>query len=156
MLSQAHIDRHHLKPIEVRTTAIGYYRDSDLLLAARDADAAITLGLVSEATLEVARHLVVAAMHEDVKSNPKTDRRFGKYKALWGAYAEFMVTLKKVKLAPQRYECAAPGCEVTRLRGKDLRRCGGACPPEFKPSYCSRACQLRVSARLLFHRGIRC
>ncbi|KAI0701118.1 hypothetical protein C8T65DRAFT_656739 [Cerioporus squamosus] len=82
-------------------------------------------------------------MHEDVRSNPKTDRRFGKYKALWGAYGEFMCTLKKVKLAPQRYECAAPGCEVIRLRGKDLRRCGGSCPPKFKPSYCSRACQER-------------
>ena len=68
-------------------------------------------------------------MHEDVKSNPKTDRRFGKYKALWGAYADFMVTLKKVKLAPQRYECAAPRCEVTRLRGRTCDAAEGRVRP---------------------------
>ncbi|KAI0701117.1 hypothetical protein C8T65DRAFT_831351 [Cerioporus squamosus] len=33
MLSQAHMDKHHLKSPEVRATAIGYFRDSDLVLA---------------------------------------------------------------------------------------------------------------------------
>ncbi|RPD57267.1 hypothetical protein L226DRAFT_572525 [Lentinus tigrinus ALCF2SS1-7] len=39
------------------------------------------------------------------------------------------------------YTCAAAGCHVQTAHKSAFRACGGTCPAEKKPSYCSRRCQ---------------
>ncbi|ESK95284.1 hypothetical protein Moror_3957 [Moniliophthora roreri MCA 2997] len=48
---------------------------------------------------------------------------------------------KKRLVAPNRYRCAAVGCDVEANRGKVLSQCAGQCDKDKKPSYCSKECQ---------------
>ncbi|PIL36908.1 hypothetical protein GSI_00598 [Ganoderma sinense ZZ0214-1] len=47
----------------------------------------------------------------------------------------------KVMKAPNLYACAASGCGIQAFKKGTLRQCGGDCPPETKPAYCSVECQ---------------
>ncbi|KAI1789027.1 hypothetical protein LXA43DRAFT_601347 [Ganoderma leucocontextum] len=48
----------------------------------------------------------------------------------------------KVAKAPNRYRCAMNGCGIQAFKRRALRKCGGDCPPETKPYYCSNQCQV--------------
>ena len=52
--------------------------------------------------------------------------------------------LDRVARAPNRYQCAADGCDVQAFHRAALQRCGGKCPEDRKPYYCSRECGVRV------------
>ncbi|RPD57263.1 hypothetical protein L226DRAFT_614339 [Lentinus tigrinus ALCF2SS1-7] len=41
------------------------------------------------------------------------------------------------------YQCATTGCDVRATHKGAFRACGGTCPPDKKPHYCSRECQRR-------------
>ncbi|KAI0794730.1 hypothetical protein C8Q74DRAFT_591944 [Fomes fomentarius] len=76
---------------------------------------------------------------------------FDKLNALWRTYDDFMIwqsdkekeRLKKISKAPNQYRCAADGCGIQAINKRALRRCGGRCPDETKPHYCSLECQER-------------
>jgi len=48
---------------------------------------------------------------------------------------------KKITKEPTAYVCAAPGCGIGATRKATLLKCGGKCPPDIKPHYCSKECQ---------------
>jgi len=50
----------------------------------------------------------------------------------------------KVSKDPLCYSCAAEDCGIMATKKSTLWRCGGGCPPVFKPSYCSKYCQKAV------------
>ena len=52
--------------------------------------------------------------------------------------------LDRIATAPNRYQCAADGCDVQAFHRAALQRCGGKCPEDRKPYYCSRECGVRV------------
>ncbi|TBU49069.1 hypothetical protein BD309DRAFT_910846 [Dichomitus squalens] len=60
---------------------------------------------------------------------------------LQNQYAREQRRLAKVAKAPNQYRCAADGCGINAMNKGALRRCGGRCPPEQKPHYCSAECQ---------------
>ncbi|KAI0722195.1 hypothetical protein C8T65DRAFT_734619 [Cerioporus squamosus] len=74
---------------------------------------------------------------------------YKEYAAWWEAYdayaarrhSEEQSRLAKVAKAPNRYRCAADECPVQVLNGRALRKCGGPCPSNSKPHYCSAECQ---------------
>ncbi|CAL1699049.1 unnamed protein product, partial [Somion occarium] len=53
--------------------------------------------------------------------------------------------------APNAYRCAAPGCGIEGTKKSALLKCAGKCPPDVKPSYCSKECQ---KAHWKTHRSI--
>ncbi|VDB84530.1 unnamed protein product [Peniophora sp. CBMAI 1063] len=64
------------------------------------------------------------------------------YDALWIAWREYCsARRRKLSLGVSAVECAAHGCEARICWGKPLARCGGWCPLELKPAYCSKECQ---------------
>lgn len=83
---------------------------------------------------------------------------FDKLNALWRTYDDFMIwqsdrekeRLKKISKAPNQYRCAADGCGIQAINKRALRRCGGRCPDETKPHYCSLECQERVRLRHVY------
>lgn len=42
---------------------------------------------------------------------------------------------------PNRYRCAAVGCEIEADKGQMLLQCSGKCDSDKKPSYCGKECQ---------------
>ncbi|KAJ7243101.1 hypothetical protein B0H12DRAFT_1311762 [Mycena haematopus] len=81
----------------------------------------------------------------DVRNSP----RYSVFRNLWRAMgrrneemaAEENKRSAKVAKAPKAYKCVAKGCGVEGTSKSPLLRCGGKCPPENKPSYCSKECQ---------------
>ncbi|KZT63414.1 hypothetical protein DAEQUDRAFT_133399 [Daedalea quercina L-15889] len=49
----------------------------------------------------------------------------------------------KKRRKPNAYRCAREGCPVQATSQAALKRCGGPCPEEYKPYYCSKECQLQ-------------
>ncbi|KAI0351309.1 hypothetical protein OH77DRAFT_1462169 [Trametes cingulata] len=74
---------------------------------------------------------------------------FKEFKALWMSFLLYRTLSierdldwhEKSDKAPNKYQCAADGCGVYAMNRAALRRCGGNCPPESKPHYCSYWCQ---------------
>ncbi|KAI0701105.1 hypothetical protein C8T65DRAFT_741805 [Cerioporus squamosus] len=125
-------------------TLFAYLEDPDLLHAVVDANAAIKHKLRFPGAFEVAD--VVLQLGEAHDQDVRGGARFGEYKYLWKAYNVRQRVLEKVDQAPYRYTCPAPSCAFRSLKACLLRRCAGACPPEVKPSYCSKERQRRVRA----------
>ena len=125
-------------------TPLAYRHDPDLLRAATEADLAADAGLPSRAALLVAEHLVGLGRRCKVRPGPRADARFGGFKALWEAYGAQRKLASKIQERPQQFRCGAEECDVRTLEKQRLRRCGGSCPLETKPSYCSTECQRRV------------
>ncbi|KAL1938189.1 hypothetical protein VTO73DRAFT_11833 [Trametes versicolor] len=79
----------------------------------------------------------------------RTAREFCDLRHLWNAHSSYLsrlqvketARLKKTKKAPHHYRCAHNGCEIQATNKSSLLKCGGACPPERKPRYCSASCQ---------------
>ncbi|KAJ6464383.1 hypothetical protein C8R45DRAFT_840395 [Mycena sanguinolenta] len=111
------------------------------------ADAAVSRGLTSSIALQIAALLRRSGtqFNLDVRNSP----RYRVFRHLWRAMdsrdeemaAEERKRNAKVAKAPNAYKCAAKGCGVERTSKTALQRCGGKCPPEIKPSYCSKECQ---------------
>ena len=76
---------------------------------------------------------------------------------MWRAYDGYRVWCarretareEKVRGREHEYGCAAPGCGIQATHRRALRRCGGRCPQESKPRYCSKSCQTKVSRCLI-------
>ncbi|KAH9913088.1 uncharacterized protein BXZ73DRAFT_55655 [Epithele typhae] len=81
----------------------------------------------------------------------QTVRPFQQFTDMWRAYGTWKTRcayiesqrLAKVQRTPNRYRCAVKECGIQAVTGTALRKCGGRCPPERKPHYCSWACQER-------------
>ncbi|KAJ7198277.1 hypothetical protein GGX14DRAFT_470086 [Mycena pura] len=118
-----------------------------LYAAAMYADVSICRGLVSPNALHVTSVLTRSATqyNHDIRNSP----RYRVFKDLWRAMdkrdeelaKEDRKRSAKVAKAPNAYKCAAKGCGVEGTSKAALLRCGGQCPPEIKPSYCSKECQ---------------
>lgn len=91
------------------------------------------------------------------------------WSAMWAVYearneemdAESRKAAEKLAKKPNRYVCAAEDCGIAANTGKVLLRCkficnihmhcsyempgAGKCSDEYKPSYCSKDCQKKVS-----------
>ncbi|KAH9925752.1 uncharacterized protein B0H18DRAFT_365820 [Fomitopsis serialis] len=112
------------------------------MLAAQHADDSVNLGLVSPVVLVIGfkLHDIAETLGVDVQ------KRYG---SLWRAaarrleevYAEERKRQRKIDKHPNAYVCAAEGCGLRGARKAVLRACGGRCPPDLKPSYCSPECQ---------------
>ncbi|KAF7332979.1 MYND-type domain-containing protein [Mycena venus] len=118
-----------------------------LYAAAMYADASISRGLVSPNALWVTSVLTRSATQYniDIRNSP----RYRVFKDLWSAMdkreeemaVEDRKRSAKVAKAPNSYKCAAKGCGMEGTSKTALLRCGGKCPAEVKPSYCSKECQ---------------
>ena len=62
----------------------------------------------------------------------------------------------KVAKGANAYVCAAEGCKVEGLHKSALRACGGSCPPDLKPHYCSKECQKQVSSNVFSNKSSAC
>ncbi|KAJ7259995.1 hypothetical protein B0H12DRAFT_1048599 [Mycena haematopus] len=118
-----------------------------LYSAAICADAASARGLTTSTAVEITDILCRSATQYsiEVRNSP----RYGVFRNLWRAMdrrdeekvAEENKRSVKVAKAPNAYKCAAAGCGVEGTSKSALLRCGGECPQEDKPSYCSKECQ---------------
>jgi hypothetical protein len=123
--------------------------------AGKYANESVALGLISPATLMVAARIEDIGFRrpEDNKKFPEhSTERFGRLTDLWEAFdarkaemaEEDLRREAKVSKDPLSYSCAAEDCGIVATKKSTLWRCGGGCPPAFKPSYCSKYCQKAV------------
>ena len=127
---------------------------SRLYDAGNSANEAAALGLVSPAVLAVAQRIESAGFRrpEDNKFPEHSTERFERLTDLWEALdarvaemaGEDLKREAKVSKDPLSYFCASEDCGIVATKKSTLRRCGGRCPPAFKPSYCSKYCQTAV------------
>ena len=132
---------------------------ASLVFAAVHATHAIELGLVSATVLWVGRGVknVVERVGGD------TDK-IVQFRPLWDVLrrrdeecvSEERRRREKVAKGPNAYVCAAEGCKVEGLHKSALRACGGRCPPDLKPHYCSKECQKRVSTEVSSYQSNAC
>ncbi|KAI0316426.1 hypothetical protein OF83DRAFT_1126870, partial [Amylostereum chailletii] len=127
----------------------------DLVESAKLSD--MSLQLTKQATplaLHVAQILHRTLREIDGAPLPEKDKKWMKDRSaplteLWKAFerrnraveARERKMEEKTRKAPNAYECARDGCGMRATSQAALRRCGGKCPPEIKPHYCSPACQ---------------
>ncbi|KAI0703934.1 hypothetical protein C8Q76DRAFT_861225 [Earliella scabrosa] len=102
---------------------------------------AVRLGLVSRVIITIANkarsRLPEGAKREHaflLETADRAEREFG---------SRFLKQLTKIENNERAYVCAGPGCKVGGLRKKALMACGGSCPADVKPHYCSKECQKR-------------
>ena len=131
------------------TLNIAYLRD-----AGHSANGAAALGLISPAVLMVASKIESAGFRrpEDNKFPEHSTEEFERLTDLWEALDARTAEMAeensrreaKVFKDPMSYFCAAEDCWIVAVKKSTLKRCGGGCPPAFKPSYCSKYCQKAV------------
>lgn len=134
--------------------APGALNISYLADAGNSANGAAALGLISPAVLAVASKIETAGFRrpEDNKFPEHSTEKFERLTDLWEAWDARKEELAeqrskreaKVSRDPLSYFCAAEDCGIIATKKSTLRRCGGGCPREFKPSYCSKYCQTAV------------
>ena len=122
--------------------------------AGNSANQAVALGLISPVTLAVASRIESLGFRrpEDNKFPEHSTERFEQLTDLWEVWdarkaevaEEDLKRETKVSKDPLSYFCAAEDCGIVATKKSTLRRCGGGCPPAFKPSYCSKDCQKAV------------
>ncbi|TCD68862.1 hypothetical protein EIP91_009576 [Steccherinum ochraceum] len=125
------------------------YKMDFLYTAAKLADDAASLGLVSPAVLRVGRDVLKQLKSPNFALLEPPSRRFNALEFLWEAAEKRNVELQrreqkraeKIASAPDSYFCAAEGCGIRGTRKSGLLRCAGKCPAGSKPSYCSKDCQ---------------
>ncbi|RDX40999.1 hypothetical protein OH76DRAFT_1412511 [Lentinus brumalis] len=127
-----------------------------LVFAAVHASHSVQLGLVSPAVLWVGfgvKDVVERIRGTDVQvtsTGEEVDWAL-EFRPLWDALkkreneivAEERRRRAKIAKNPGAYVCAAEGCNVAGLHKAALRACGGGCPADLKPHYCSKECQKR-------------
>lgn len=121
-----------------------------MLDACSAADVCVGLGFIPPVTLRIAGWVATTKVRfgVDVRGADK----FSELRYLWTTHAYYLsrlqlkedVRLKKVAKAPHLYRCANDGCQIQATNRSALRRCGGGCPLERKPHYCSEPCQRQV------------
>lgn len=119
--------------------------------AVQHASESARLGLVSPCVLLIGIELrdIATSFDADVAQLVQRGKVF---RPLWRAVARRHAEIEaedrkrqhKVESSPNAYVCAAEGCGIRGEKKAALRACGGRCPPEVKPHYCSRGCQRRV------------
>lgn len=122
--------------------------------AGKCANEAAALGLVSPAVLLVASKIEAEGFRrpEDNRFPEHSTEKFEQLTDLWEVWDARKAELAeedskkeaKVSKDPLSYFCAAEDCGITATKKSTLWRCGGECPREFKPSYCSKYCQTAV------------
>ena len=122
--------------------------------AGDNANEAAALGLISPAVLMVVVRIESVGFRrpEDNKFPEHSTERFERLTDLWEALdarsaemaEENLKREAKVSKDPLGYSCAAEDCGIVATKKSTLWRCGGGCPPVFKPSYCSKYCQKAV------------
>ena len=122
--------------------------------AGNSANEAVSLGLISDATLIVAGEIESAGFRrpKDNKHPEGSTERFEELTDLWKALDARNVELAETKLKrdvklsrdPMGYFCAAEDCGIMATKKSTLRKCGGGCPQALKPAYCSEDCHQAV------------
>ena len=122
--------------------------------AGQNANEAVALGLISPMALHVASAIGAEGFRrsEDNQFPEHSTERFEQLTDLWEAWdvrkaeiaQEELKREAKMSKDPLSYFCAAEDCGIAATRKSALKRCGGGCPPAFKPSYCSKDCQKAV------------
>ena len=107
-----------------------------------DATMAVRLGLVSRVIITIADKARSRLSEREklkhaflLEAAERAEGEFG---------SRFLKQLTKIENNERAYVCAGPGCKVGGLRKKALMACGGSCPADVKPHYCSKECQKRV------------
>ncbi|KDQ52265.1 hypothetical protein JAAARDRAFT_62033 [Jaapia argillacea MUCL 33604] len=131
----------------------GWNIDS-LYRSASNANTAASLGLIAPCVLAVADAAEKAGLRrpEDNRFAGLCTKRFQILRSLWEASDKHKREIseakrtrdRKVEKTPLAYVCAALGCGIEGTKKAALSRCGGKCPVDKKPSYCSKECQIRV------------
>ncbi|TCD68863.1 hypothetical protein EIP91_009577 [Steccherinum ochraceum] len=125
----------------------GVWNIDSVYRAAVFADDCVSLGFVSPIVLQIG-----AKIRELMKVPQIPEARHPRFKNLeflWEAIDARDKEVQKAKQkrdtkvarAPTAYVCAAKGCGIEGTRKSALLKCAGKCPPEMKPSYCSKECQ---------------
>ncbi|KAI0701404.1 hypothetical protein C8T65DRAFT_697043 [Cerioporus squamosus] len=127
-----------------------------LIFAAVHASHSVQLGLVSPAVLWVGfgvKDVVERIQGTDVQvtSTGEEVDWDGEFNPLWDVLkmreneiiAEERRRRAKAAKNPRAYVCGAEGCNVQGLHKAALKACGGSCPVDLKPHYCSKECQKR-------------
>ena len=112
---------------------------------------ALLSDFVSPIVIRVAEWLMT--LNARYALNIRWTEPFDKFKSIWHEYNQYIAWqdarqkahADKVAKSPNKYRCAADGCDIQAAHRSALRKCGGRCPLERKPHYCSWACQERVS-----------
>jgi len=122
--------------------------------AGNSANQAAALGLISPMVLQVASAIESTGLRrpDDNRFPEHSTERFERLTDLWEAWDVRTVEIAeeeqqreaKASKDPLSYFCAAEDCWIVARKKSALRRCGGGCPPVFKPSYCSKDCQKAV------------
>ncbi|KAF9782248.1 hypothetical protein BJ322DRAFT_1111124 [Thelephora terrestris] len=116
------------------------------------ANEAVALGLISPVTLTVASRIEDAGFRrpQDNRFPEHSTERFERLTDIWEALEARKAEIieedskreAKVSKDPLSYFCAAEDCGIVATKKSTLKRCGGGCPRAFKPSYCSKYCQM--------------
>ncbi|KAI0737326.1 hypothetical protein C8Q80DRAFT_1276513 [Daedaleopsis nitida] len=104
-----------------------------------NANAVVERGLHCQTAFRIAEEVLDLGRLN--RQNVRGGARFRWFKVLWAVYDRYKQVLEKQELTPSRYACAAAYCSFKTMKGKQLKQCAGGCPPQLKPSYCSKECQ---------------
>lgn len=82
----------------------------------------------------------------------RKEEMYDQLQPLWKAHDDYLARLQeqealrlaKISGAPHLYRCANDGCGIRATNKAALKQCGGSCPPERKPRYCTAHCQRAV------------
>ena len=124
-----------------------------LQLALHHASESARLGLVSSISVRlglIARE-IGQGLGVDVGQRPLANRA-KRYRPLWHAvdgflndlYTEAREALEVADRDPLEYVCGAEGCGRHSKTSTSFKACSGKCPPDLKPRYCSKQCQVKV------------
>ena len=136
---------------ETMRLGVGQPPLSSLALAAHHANESVKRGLVSPIVLVVG--FKMRDLGEALGVNLDQMSRAKKFRPLWRVisrrvdelYAEERRRQSRADARPNQYVCAAEGCGIRGEQRGALKACGGRCPSDIKPSYCSKERQKRVS-----------
>lgn len=152
-IAQVYLQRHRELPV-VRLDSAATPNDlsDNLYQAARHADASARCGYIPSVVCYISSYL--HGLSDKFPIDMSKTARFGEFDALWRvceqqhaeAQEEERQRQRKLKKAPNAYACAAPGCGVRAVKKAACSACAGRCPPDLKPHYCIKKCQVKVCA----------
>ncbi|RPD57260.1 hypothetical protein L226DRAFT_510963 [Lentinus tigrinus ALCF2SS1-7] len=153
-LAEIQADERRFSRPETIRLGVGQSPFAYFMLAADHANESVKRGLVSPVVLLVGLKIreIGEVLGADFQETVKRAKRF---RPLWRVvsrrleeiYAEERKRQGKIDRSPNAYVCAAEGCGIQGEKKAALRACGGRCPPDLKPHYCSSECQKKDWAR---------
>ena len=142
------------QPVDGERVGEGEPVHESLQLALHHASESARLGLMS--SIGVRLGLVAREMGQglgvDVGQLPLAERA-KRYRPLWRTvdgflndwYAEAREALRgAVDRDRLEHVCGADGCGTRARASTVFKACSGSCPPDLKPRYCSKQCQVKV------------